>query len=199
MNTSVFAKKYATNSPKYYRLPSVELAPVVVLPMAGLCVDKSTECHVTPEKVCNAMAHHLDIDTTDRILEPSAGTGNLYKAVIKNCPNVESPLLVEKDPAIFGYLRANTRGQLINSDFLRLTADKIGLFDKVIMNPPFSRGKALAHVKHAQRLLKHDGFIIALVPASFKMDGMHVLELLPTGTFKTAPSVRTKVIKVWAL
>ena len=50
------------------------------------------------------------------------------------------------------------------ADFLQCSADAedLGMFDAVLMNPPFAHGADIAHIKHALTMLKPGGRLVAL-------------------------------------
>src|SRR3546814_16038496 len=50
-------------------------------------------------------------------------------------------------------------------DFLALTPDLIGSFDRIIMNPPFDRGRDIDHVNHAIEFLAPGGILVAIMSA----------------------------------
>lgn len=136
-----------------------------------------------------------------RVLEPSAGLGRLYRAVRAidaSCPVT----LVDNSPECAGELyRATETDQaatLIVADFLTLTIDRLGLFDSVIMNPPFQRGTDIRHVEHARRFLAPGGRLVAIVAngprqrAAFS--GASWIDL-PAGSFaKEGTGVNTAVV-----
>ena len=41
-------------------------------------------------------------------------------------------------------------------------------FDRIVMNPPFSEGRAVVHVKHAASMMASGGRLVAIMPASNK-------------------------------
>src|SRR3546814_3255444 len=57
-------------------------------------------------------------------------------------------------------------------DFLALNPDLIGSFDRIIMNPPFDRGRDIDHVNHAIEFLAPGGILVAIMSAGteFKSD-----------------------------
>ena len=77
------------------------------------------------------------------------------------------------------------------ADFLECNGD-IGTFDRIVMNPPFSGGVDIAHIRHARAHLKPGGRLVALCAdgprqrAAFADDGAIVYESLPAGTFAEA-------------
>jgi hypothetical protein len=52
------------------------------------------------------------------------------------------------------------------ADFLQCSADAdaegLGMFDAVLMNPPFAQGADIAHITHALTMLKPGGRLVAL-------------------------------------
>ena len=119
-----------------------------------------------------------------RILEPSAGPGNLARACFPT-PPVENPATTRRerqeaedfrfDPSvdvveIQRHLAADLReagifNRVYNADFLLLTPDVLGLYDLIVMNPPFDRERDIDHVTHAMKFLKPDGQLIAIMSA----------------------------------
>lgn len=97
-----------------------------------------------------------------RLLEPSAGLGVLIDAVAKFQPS--EVVAVEVASACAGELfRANRPGVTIKQrDFLTLTTADLGLFDGVIMNPPFHMRADIGHIKHALTFLKPGGRLVAI-------------------------------------
>lgn len=161
-------------------------------------VDKSTECHVTPPDIAARMVRYLG-DVGDYLtLEPSAGTGNLSRALIESGHSRYELVQVERHIALSAQL--HQFGTVINRCFLEYAAEVRGRveFTRVIMNPPFS--EAEKHVAAARDLMGRHGHceaptLVALVPTTFQADGMETLEELPAGTFPTT-RVRTKIIRI---
>ncbi|WP_344897990.1 methyltransferase, partial [Nonomuraea antimicrobica] len=53
---------------------------------------------------------------------------------------------------------------LTTGDFLEVTPDQYpAKFDRVLMNPPFSKGQDIQHVTHALRFLKPGGQLVAVM------------------------------------
>ena len=46
-----------------------------------------------------------------------------------------------------------------------MTPEETGLYDLVVMNPPFDRERDIDHVTHALRFLKSDGQLVAIMSA----------------------------------
>jgi hypothetical protein len=87
-----------------------------------------------------------------------------------------------------------------------------GLYDRIIMNPPFDRERDIDHVMHALKFLKDDGLLVAIMSAhtefaeSRKATAFreHIAKL--NGVFSDNPrssfssvgtNVNTLTLKVW--
>lgn len=94
------------------------------------------------------------------VLEPSAGTGAIAEWV---APVVAAVDCVEIDTDAAAHLRAGGYARAVTAaDFL--TVPPGALYDRVIMNPPFTRGAAVAHVTHALQFVKPSGLLVAVMP-----------------------------------
>ncbi|MEB7886055.1 class I SAM-dependent methyltransferase [Serratia fonticola] len=54
------------------------------------------------------------------------------------------------------------------ADFIKWAETTDKRFDKVVMNPPFSEGRAKAHLVAAANLVKPGGRVVAILPASMR-------------------------------
>ena len=88
----------------------------------------------TPSDLVYKMIDGLDLNYKT-ILEPSAGKGDIAKA-IKNKTNKAKIHLIEIEPELQAI--AKQYGQLVDTDFLSFTPDTT--YDYIIMNPPFDNG-----------------------------------------------------------
>lgn len=155
-------------------------------------VDAATECHVTPAPIAERMAALLgDLNRVD-VLEPSAGTGNLARAVLAAGANPARLVMVEMHCRLAAGLQAV--GPVENCDFLQWAPGQVGArsFGAVIMNPPFSRVRP--HMSAARSLLAPGGVLVALVPVTYSAPGFEDLETLPPDTFGTT-KVHTKLVR----
>lgn len=111
-----------------------------------------------------------------RILEPSAGTGNLARALLEareiwDCGKVIGTVrhkvdCVEIQPELAAALReSGLFGRVTTADFIKLQPDPDALYDGVAMNPPFDMERDIDHVTHALKFLKPDGFLLAVMSA----------------------------------
>lgn len=114
-----------------------------------------------------------DPGSSFRVLDPSAGDGALLDAARARLPRA-SLVAVEIHDRLRDILVAKGYA-LAGADALDF-ADGVG-FDRILANPPFGRGGALAmlHVRQAYTLLKPGGRLVAVVPEScfFRADRAH--------------------------
>lgn len=124
---------------------------------AGVQVVSAPQLFPTPAALAARMVELAGIEEGHRILEPSAGAGNILRALPANTVR----WAVEISPSLAG--RLNAWAEVRCGDFLEFGADALGgLFDRVVMNPPFERGADIAHIRHAISLLKPGGRLVAL-------------------------------------
>ena len=123
---------------------------------------KAHQYYPTPENVARAAIELADIGPDDTVLEPSAGQGGIASLL----PNQGHVVCVEISKLHCDILRA--KGFVtVEGDFMAW-APSAPKFDRIVMNPPFSEGRALAHLQAAAGLLKPAGRIVAVLPASSK-------------------------------
>jgi predicted RNA methylase len=95
------------------------------------------------------------------ILEPSAGDGAIANPLRKAGHRVTC---IELHPGRCDEL-AWLGHKVTRCDFLTTSPAVTGLFDRVLMNPPFDRGLDMDHVKHAFQFLKPGGVLAAVMSA----------------------------------
>lgn len=124
----------------------------------------------TPPVLAERLVKSAGIKAGDVILEPSAGTGNLVRAI----PDWARWVVVcEMNSGHRNALREATHRWGVSSgvfckDFLSLTRDDLGgmSVDVVVMNPPFSKQADIDHVLHALTFLRPGGRLAAIMSAS---------------------------------
>ena len=112
------------------------------------------EFYPTPIEVIENMLQFKDIEGK-RILEPSAGNGNIVEYCIERGAIVEA---VEKQDDLRAIL--SNKCNVIGKDFLDIRKEDISHIDMIVMNPPFSNG--LKHIKHAWEIAPEGCEIISL-------------------------------------
>lgn len=142
----------------------------------------------TPLHLCVKMVGLANVQPGHTVLEPSAGTGNILKALPCVRPN-GAVVAVE-------LLQAARKGlepwadEVHTEDFLSLNGS-LGLFDRILMNPPFKNGIDIQHIIHAKAHLKPGGRLVAICAnGPRQQERLKPLadywEDLPEGTFKEA-------------
>jgi len=170
----------------------------------GVKVAVVAQLFPTPPEVAKAMLERSGSCTGKKILEPSAGTGNLIRAAINSATGLDcmrgivavevNPVLVEGLKEMRSrWLYANEHNfQVIQGDFLKTTPQDLGLFDIVLMNPPFGNAADVDHIKHARTFLRKEGILVAVCAdgprqrEAFKDGGTWIYEPLPEGSFKAS-------------
>ncbi|MGA5726626.1 DUF4942 domain-containing protein [Ralstonia thomasii] len=128
---------------------------------------KSHQFYATPAAMAEEVADMAEIGDEDSVLEPSAGQG----ALATHLP-IERTTCVEISQLHCEILRA--RGYTTHhADFIDWAATTHMRFSRIVMNPPFSDGRALVHLRAAATLLKPEGRLVAILPGS--MRGKNVL------------------------
>lgn len=177
------------------KVAEVDLEEVAIC--KPIIVDRGTECHVTPPDVASRMIYYLNPSEHERVLEPSAGTGNLVQALLDAGVHDEDITTIERNYQLHEHLKdrfAHSLGGMFSYDFLEWAAAQhpTSKWDCIIMNPPFSKVKQ--HIEAAVSLLRDDySNLVALVPVTFNDDRFSTVEFLPEDTF-AACKVRTKII-----
>lgn len=121
----------------------------------------------TPTAIANEVARLAELDPIHRVLEPSVGTGQLARAAVRHGVFWSSIVGVDINSTLWPELEINGFRQLICADFLKCKPGT-NLFDRVLMNPPFSMGDDIKHVRHAMSFLKPGGRLVAIVGAGPK-------------------------------
>jgi predicted RNA methylase len=113
------------------------------------------DLYPTPREVIERMLEFSSV-TGKTILEPSAGTGN----IVSYCKEMgaKNVIACEIDNRLAKLL--SDKCNVIEDDFLNLTAERISHIDMIIMNPPFSSDEA--HILHAWDIAPAGCEIIAL-------------------------------------
>ena len=111
----------------------------------------------TPKTIVEEMIERADIEPGMKVLEPSAGKGNIADAIKAAEPQAIIDV-VEINSTLRNILEKKGYN-IVGDDFLELTGD----YDRIIMNPPFEKGQDIDHVHHAYSLLKQDGKVVAIM------------------------------------
>ena len=118
----------------------------------------------TPKAVIKKMlSPYMDNIEHRKILEPSAGKGDIVDYILANHPSYRHKEIFikccEYDPDLIATLQGK-KYQVVSSDFLKYVPSHY--YDLIIMNPPFSNG--VDHLLHAWEILQ-SGDIVCLLNA----------------------------------
>lgn len=127
-------------------------------------VKKTVEFFETPTDLAHQLVEMAAIGPMMKILEPSAGRGAIADAIREACP--DCPLeVVEVETSNRKVLKEKGH-RLVGKDFLKFR--KKGGYDRIVMNPPFSRQQDIAHVTKAFGLLAPGGRLVSVMSAGVK-------------------------------
>jgi predicted RNA methylase len=142
------------------------------------------------------------------VLEPSAGGGALVREAL--AAGASYVLAVEENPACLEGLQ-ELGAVAFCADFLTVSPAKIlAAFQRVVMNPPFTKNQDVKHVAHALELLADGGRLVAIIAANvhrkafkdlsawIKTRGWTLtMEAVPAGAFKeSGTNVATLILTV---
>ncbi len=178
----------------------------------GVQVVSTPQLFPTPPELARRMVELAEIEPGQAVLEPSAGTGRILRAIrevtYERFASMPIRTAVEINSMLCDRLRISEAGATIHTrDFLQCHGD-IGTFHKILMNPPFGGGQDIEHIKHAIGMLKPGGRLVAicadgprqndtLKPIVDAMGG--TWEKLPQGTFKeSGTNVNTVLLTMQA-
>lgn len=111
----------------------------------------------TPTALAKEVVRAADIKPGMSVLEPSAGNGHLADAAKAAGGEVST---LEVSSQLSKILDAKGH-RVIGSDFMAMPA--YPGYDRVVMNPPFSGGADIEHVRHAFEMLKAGGKLVAIM------------------------------------
>ena len=113
----------------------------------------------TPADVAKRVIELCEIEDNNSVLEPSAGTG----ALINSLSNKSRITAIEIDPGMANGLK--TAGyHVFNESFEdAIMCAHIDKFDRIVMNPPFSRQRDIKHIMAAYALLDDGGVLVGIM------------------------------------
>ncbi|EFA4225816.1 DUF3560 domain-containing protein [Escherichia coli O11:H15] len=159
-----------------------------------------SQLFVTPAPVCDRLVTLAEISNRDHILEPSAGTGAILRAIRDTAPGAMCDA-VEINSGLVRYLRDNFNGVRVQcGDFMEW--QPVQYYSRIIMNPPFSHGQDIRHILRAFSLLRPGGVLVAVCLNGPRQQEKllafsDVREELPRGTFAYT-DVPTMIIRLRA-
>ncbi len=165
----------------------------------------------TPHQIGERVIDLADIQDDMVVLEPSAGHGNLAikASLAANNVIVEMYEMMPANHEQLSKLATQLEAKFKLSpaiDFLNVVPAPI--YDRVVMNPPFSRQADIKHVLHALKFLKPGGRLVSVMAAGvcFRENKLTTdfrelvaarggsFEALPDGAFKSSGTMVGTVI-----
>lgn len=150
----------------------------------------------TPNDLAARLAELADVNGK-LCLEPSAGMGALawacrnHGAVRVDCFEIKPDFAKKLDAD--GFSCGVT-------DFLSVNPSSNFQYDRVVMNPPFTKGQGVRHIKHALKFLKLDGLLVSIISngpreqATLKPSAREWISL-ESGAFKeSGTSIQTAIV-----
>lgn len=119
----------------------------------------------TPQSLADQLVEELDCQPGIKLLEPSAGKGDLVDAVRRKHGDSVDITCIERHNSLVEILKAKEY-TVIPGDFTEYTPHT-AVFDRVLMNPPYENGQDMLHVEHAMKFLKPGGRLIALMGSGY--------------------------------
>lgn len=123
---------------------------------------KQFQFYQSPPAVVERLVQLAELESGLVCLEPSAGPGAIATELLRICGNVvcyeinHEASMVLKD-------RLAGRGDWAVNTFDFLQASPTPEFDRVVMNPPFTRGQDMDHVRHAAAFVKPGGLLVSVM------------------------------------
>ena len=148
----------------------------------------------TPPQLMERLMDEAGIEAGMRVLEPSAGKGDIADALREAGGEVD---VVELSSTLRELLEMKGHN-IVENNFDDLGGEAV--YDRIVMNPPFSNDLDIQHVRKAYDLLKPNGRLVAIVSGmagrrqrasnSEFMEWLEELggtiEPLPDGSFKSS-------------
>ncbi|MBQ0326287.1 DUF4942 domain-containing protein [Providencia rettgeri] len=156
--------------PEVYEFEFWPMDAFKAIAISGTLPDQKThQFYPTTGDLQKAAMDECDPREGDTLLEPSIGFG----ALLRNLPEGVKVIGVEANnvAAMCSRLRWDTHQQ----DFLSTTVTQLGLFERVLMNPPYSDNRWKLHLQHAQQFVKSEGRIVVILPGSATDESIQAL------------------------
>lgn len=195
------AKCHVFDSDAATRIDQIILTGEVVIPKDEF------DFFPTPSNVVSMLLERAQIKPGMTVLEPSAGHG----AIAAACKDAGAFVdCVEVNPSNTDHLSFQFRSVTI-CDFLTILPSEFSFYDRVVMNPPFSKQADIKHVLHALQFLNNDGILVAVMSAGVKFRQNKLtasfrelvesrggtIEDLPEGSFRESGTmVNTVIVKI---
>ena len=164
---------------------------------------KELQFYPTPPNIVKQLIELAEIEKDHHVLEPSAGTGVIVSELLKITPNVNAVELADRKELL------SMLESYIQADFLTVPTPE--RYDRVVMNPPFTKQQDIDHVLHAFKALKPNGILVSIVSESpffrnnkksiefrkwLDNNDAKIFELEPGAFKESGTMVKTRIIKI---
>jgi len=151
-------KTFETDVIKFDYSPNEVIANII---LTGELPDKVThQFYPTPDELAAHVVTMAEINSDHTVLEPSAGQGSMADH-IDGKHRIQCVELSELHCEIL-----KSKGYNVDkADFLKFDRP---IYDRIIMNPPFSEGRAKLHLEHAVTQLAPGGRLVAILPSGMR-------------------------------
>lgn len=114
------------------------------------------------------MVFLADIRPSHSILEPSAGQGAIVNAIHNQYRTmiVDYCELMPENQQVLSSIPYST---FICDDFLKISKDWHGAFDRIIANPPFSKNQDCQHIYKMYECLKPGGRLVSIASKHWQL------------------------------
>lgn len=115
---------------------------------------------ITRQIVIDQILKHISLNNNKetKVLEPSAGKGDLVNGILKVYPKIDIEC-VELNKELREILLKNGY-KVVGTDFLTFNTEK--KYDAIIACPTYKNNIDIEHIMHMYDLLKNDGVLISL-------------------------------------
>lgn len=128
----------------------------------GVQIVVAPQLFPTPPDLAERMIEAAEITSEHSVLEPSAGTGALVVLALPLCGKLNAVEMNSKLSDDLGRrFDLDPRFRVVCADFLEY-AERLGTYDRIVMNPPFVNGIDIKHIERARTLLAPGGRLVAL-------------------------------------
>jgi phospholipid N-methyltransferase len=124
----------------------------------------------TPKTVVEKMLSKIEINENSRILEPSAGNGNILKELVKYNPKsivaveIQDKFLEDLNQIVFGFKES----LVFIGDFMKVNFNDLSnvKFNTIIANPPFTKQQDIKHFMRMFELMNVGDQIVCILSSS---------------------------------
>lgn len=171
---------------------------------SGVSVDekKRDQAFFTPPDLASDLVEMADVRGRN-VLEPSAGQGVLVDACMAAGATVVC--CVEINAEMVAALRIKYPSTVVHGDFLTIPPPAKPPYERIVMNPPFTKNQDIAHVKHALKWLAPGGILVSLMMPNQNRKGFQEIvekydpEIIEVGrgAFKeSGTNIATIIVKI---